>query len=110
MSYHLKNELILSFHFLKSDLLSLVFLQNYSFVFLAAPELVMARNEQTSYYSCDYASCLCFAGPLVILIGHLKSFGHVSHLCYNLIVQGYSVDDRVACLGSRVIALQTLQC
>ena len=109
MSYHPKSALILSFHFLTSDLLSLVFPQNCSFVFLAVLESAMARIELTSYYSCGCASCLCFTGLLVTLIGHSKSFVHVSHLCYNLIVQCYFIDDRGACLSSRVIVLQTSQ-
>ena len=109
MSFHPKNALILSFHFLKSDLLSLASRRNYLFVFLAIPGLAMARIGLTSYYSCDCASCLCFTGLLGILIGHLKCFGHASHLCYSLIVQCYFVDDRGVCLGSRAIVLQTSQ-
>ena len=109
MSFHPKSALILSFHFLTSDLLSLVFRQNYSFVFLAVLESVMAGIELTSYYSCDCASCLCFTRLLTTLVSHSKSFGHVDRLCYNLIVQYYFVDDRGACLGFRVIVLQTSQ-
>ena len=109
MSFHPKSALILSFHFLTSDLLSLVFRQNCLLVYLAALELIMARIELTSYYSCDYASCLCFTRLLATLVSHSKSFGHVDRLCYNLIVQCYFVDDRGACLGFRVIVLQTSQ-
>ena len=109
MSFHPRSALILSFHFLKSDLLSLVFPQNYSFVFLAVLESIMVGIKLTSYYSCDCASCLCFTGLLVTLVGHSKSFRHVNHLCYNSIVQCCFVDDRGACLGSRVIVLQTSQ-
>ena len=77
-----------------SNLLSPAFHQNYSFVFLVVLELVMAEIELTSYYSCDCASCLCSTGSLETLVSHSKSFVHVSHLCCNLIAQGYFVNDR----------------